>query len=257
MHNIFAGILGFFLSIGSIFHGGANPPVSNVPQIPRTNVSGTPAAAGNGGYGFGQGRNLPQGERPFFGTVTGVSGSTLTIQTQGRRGPNGSTPAATPGSPQTLTVNLDSATTYSGGVQSDIAANTRIAGVGRTNSDGSITAVSIQINPTMPTGSPRGQGRMGNIPAGSQPIFGQVTAISGTQLTIQRQGRNGNGGTTVIVNLTGTTQYTGGAQTDIQSGIRIGGYGTLNSDGSINAQQIMINPTMPNRGQNPNQNTGQ
>ena len=74
-------------------------------------------------------------------------------------------------------------------------------------------------------------------------------------LTVQRQGRNGSG-TTLTVDLTSTTQYTGGAQSDIQNGTRIGGYGTKNTDGSINAQQIMINPSQPARGQNAPQDVG-
>ena len=93
--------------------------------------------------------------------------------------------------------------------------------------------------------------QFGNMPQGSTPIFGQVSAVSGNQLTIQRKSRNGNG-TTITVDLTSSTQYSGGSQSDIQTGTRIGGYGTANSDGSINAQQIMINPSFGNRGGNQN-----
>lgn len=97
-----------------------------------------------------------------------------------------------------------------------------------------------------------GRGHFGNMPSGSIPIFGQVTAVNGSTLTVQRQSRNGSG-TTITIDLTSSTQYTGGSQSSIQTGTRIGGYGTTNSDGSINAEQIMINPTFPGRGQNGNQ----
>lgn len=99
------------------------------------------------------------------------------------------------------------------------------------------------------SGSPN-RGKFANMPAGSQPIFGQVTAVNGNQLSVQRQSRNGNT-TSLTVNLSASTQYTGGVQSDISSGTRIGGYGTKNSDGTINAEQIMINPTIGNR--NPGQ----
>ena len=104
-----------------------------------------------------------------------------------------------------------------------------------------------------PSGGAGGR-RFGNMPQGSTPIFGQVTAVSGNQITVQRQSRNGNG-TSITVTLSSSTQYTGGSQSNIQIGTRIGGYGTANSDGSINAQQITINPSFGGRGQsNPHNN---
>lgn len=94
-----------------------------------------------------------------------------------------------------------------------------------------------------------GGGQFGNMPSGSTPIFGQVTAISGNTVTVQRMSRNGNG-TTITVDLTSSTQYTGGSQSTIQNGTRIAGYGTKNSDGSINAEKITINPSFPTRSSN-------
>ncbi len=85
-----------------------------------------------------------------------------------------------------------------------------------------------------------------NIPAGMKPIFGQITDISGNTVTIQ--GRNGS----LAVNLTTSTKYTGGVQSDLKVNDRIFGYGSLSSDGSITAQQISINPSFPGRGQNSN-----
>lgn len=99
-----------------------------------------------------------------------------------------------------------------------------------------------------------GKGQFGSMPSGSKPIFGLVTEVSGNTLKVQRQSRNGNG-TTLTVELTSSTQYTGGSQSNIQNGMRIAGYGTANSDGSINAEKITINPTFPTRGTP--QNNGQ
>lgn len=96
-----------------------------------------------------------------------------------------------------------------------------------------------------------GKGQFGNMPSGSKPIFGLVTAVSGNTLTIQRQSRNGSG-TSITVDLSSATQFSGGSQSNIQNGTKIAGYGTANSDGSVNAQRITINPTFPTRGSSSN-----
>ncbi|HUD44653.1 MAG TPA: hypothetical protein VMR41_03880 [Patescibacteria group bacterium] len=167
MHNFIAGLMGFFVGVTSVFHGGAMPPANHPQTVVQANVSGTPATSsgamrrGFGSRGFGRGVNIPVGEKPFFGTVTAVSGSILTIQTQPtiRMRPNAPTVTITPPPTQTLTINLDSSTKYTGGSQSDITTNTKVAGIGKTNSDGSLTALQISINPTIPTGFPR-RGKM-------------------------------------------------------------------------------------------------
>lgn len=173
MHNFLAGFMGFFVGVTSMFHGGATPPPMNhTPSTQQANVSGTPASPSGMMYanrkGDREGMNLPQGERPFFGTVTNVNGSVLTVQMQGmmfrpmmRHPQTTITPTLTltPPAPRSITVDLTSSTTYTGGTQSDITTNTKVSGVGTSNSDGSITAIKIQINPTppaMPSGMPSG-----------------------------------------------------------------------------------------------------
>ena len=142
MHDLFSGLMGFFLGIGGFFHGGAAVHSSiNQPQpSQQVNTIGTPSGIMNRGYGFGHKKNLPNGERPFLGTVTNVNGSTLTIQGQGRMMGNG----------QTITVDLTANTQYKGGSQSDIKSGSRIAGYGIANSDGSINAQQVMINQMMP-----------------------------------------------------------------------------------------------------------
>lgn len=159
--------MGFFVGLTSMFHGGATPPPMNhTPSTQQANISGTPASSSGMMYMHGKGRGgkmqLPAGEKPFFGTVTNVSGSTLTVQMGGMMGMMHSmrmknpttTVTITPPAPRTVTVDLTTSTTYTGGAQSDIAVNTKIAGIGTSNSDGSITALKVQINPTMPSGFP-------------------------------------------------------------------------------------------------------
>jgi PDZ domain-containing secreted protein len=58
-----------------------------------------------------------------------------------------------------------------------------------------------------------------------------------------------NSGTMITVDLTSSTLYNSGSQSDIQKGTHIAGYGTKNSDGSINAEKITINSTFPTIGQ--------
>ena len=84
-----------------------------------------------------KGADIPEGQKPFFGKVISVKGSILTIQSIGTT--------------ETLTVKLDKTTIYSGGKQSDINNEVKVAGIGKTNSDGSITAVKLEIKPTTST----------------------------------------------------------------------------------------------------------
>ena len=87
----------------------------------------------------------------------------------------------------------------------------------------------------------RGGFRRGNFPAGSRPIFGQVASVSGSSFTVQSR----RGGT-LTIKITSSTQFTNGSQSDLASGVRVGGYGSPNSDGSINAQSLIINPSFGN-----------
>ena len=112
------------------------------------------------------------------------------------------------------------------------------------------------------SGAP-GRGPMANIPAGSKPIFGQVTSVSGSQIVVTTMGRRGNPATssgtatdstttptktTINVTITSSTIFSGGTKDAIVVGTRIFGYGVANADGSINATNIQINPTRPSGG---------
>jgi len=161
MHNLLAGLMGFFVGLGSFFHGGQGMPaqIHQNKTVQQASSSGTASPSGTFNREGGEMRKLPAGEKLFFGTVTAVNGSTLTVQMQRPMRP--SQPSITPSISQTQTVTLTSTTTYTGGSQTSIAVNTRIAGMGTTNSDGSITATQVRINPTAPTGFHR-RNREGN-----------------------------------------------------------------------------------------------
>ncbi len=142
------------MSITSLLHGGnglvthTNNPIHPQPQAIIS------SSASPSGYirdsGDDRRRNIPAGERPFFGTIKSINSSTLIIQSQFRGREN---PQITPRVAQTLTINLDTNTQYVGGTQSYLRTNIRVAGIGKINNDGSITASQIRINPTLP--SPR------------------------------------------------------------------------------------------------------
>lgn len=87
-----------------------------------------------------------------------------------------------------------------------------------------------------------GRGMAQNVPAGDKSFFGMVSVVNGSTVTL-------SGRATTTVMLTSSTKYTGGAQTDIQIGKRILGYGTPNADGSITAVNVTVNmPNMPQGG---------
>ncbi|MCX6762809.1 MAG: DUF5666 domain-containing protein [Candidatus Moranbacteria bacterium] len=92
-------------------------------------------------------------------------------------------------------------------------------------------------------GSEHPQGAPQSIPDGSKPFFGQVSAISGSKITLSSMNNS-----TVTVIISSSTEFTGGIKSDIKAGIKVAGYGTTGSNGSIEAVKIMINPTMPSGG---------
>jgi hypothetical protein len=165
MHNLFAGLMGIFMGLGSFFHGGA---ATHHAQLRvQANVSGTPEASPSSMMSRDRFEKLPAGERPFYGTVTAVNGSTLTVSLvrglhlgDDKRTVNSTVNSTATPPTQTVTIHLDSSTKYTGGTQSDITTNTRIAGFGKSNSDGSLNAVSIIINPTTPSRMPRPSGML-------------------------------------------------------------------------------------------------
>lgn len=80
--------------------------------------------------------DVPEGSQPIFGTVANFDGSSFTIKS-----PMGE-----------YRVLLTSSTEYKDGSLSDLKNDIRISGYGTNNDDSIITALQIQINPTMPGG---------------------------------------------------------------------------------------------------------
>ena len=167
--------MGIFASIGTFFHGG-QPAKQQMMNSVYMNTTASGSANVTPGYGKGgRGMMNTNGERPFFGTVTAVSGSTITIQMQGmirmmRPENDTTTPTVTITPPaRTITFTVDSSTTYTGGTLSNITVGTKIAGIGKTTSADAITATKIAINPTIPSGTPPGMFERGMHSNGNPP----------------------------------------------------------------------------------------
>lgn len=94
-------------------------------------------------------RQQNAGIRPFFGTITVNSGSSLTInQSRGKA------------STTSLVVNLTASTTYATGAAADLIVGSKVAGIGTLNTDKSISALKISTNTDNLGMFKRGQGGM-------------------------------------------------------------------------------------------------
>lgn len=74
----------------------------------------------------------------------------------------------------------------------------------------------------------------------SGAIVGEIVSIDANSLTVKLAD-----GSSKIVNLSGTTVYSKtdtGSKIDLKTGTKVAAIGTTNSDGSVTAQNIQINP---------------
>ena len=143
----------------------------------------------------------------YGGQVTAISGSTITLQDH-------------QGTAHTIKTTSSTRFTLAGqsASLSDVKTGEQISAEGTLNSDGSLTAETVQIE----------------LPG----YRGQVTAISGSTITVQDRGD------TRTIETTSSTTFTRGGQSaslsDIKVGDQIAAEGTLNSDGSLTARVVQI-----------------
>lgn len=95
----------------------------------------------------------------------------------------------------------------------------------------------------------RGEGRFGQLTGGARTggnrgfggaVVGEIVSVDNDSLTIKLQD-----GSSKIVNLSGTTTFSKtetGSKTDLKAGTKVAAIGSTNSDGSITAQNVQINP---------------
>ncbi len=180
------------------------------------------------------------------GEVTAVAGNAITVQDKG---------PASNGATKTITVSGGTAY-YIGGPDSatkgslaDVKAGVRIHAEGTLNGDGSFSATTVRIDqPSSGTGAPPAPGKGG--PHGG----GEVTAVSGSTITVQDKGPTGNGGTRTIT-VTGGTIYlvgapgsvTKGSLGDVKAGVHVHAEGTVDGSGNLTALLVRIDqpPAQP------------
>jgi len=84
-----------------------------------------------------------------------------------------------------------------------------------------------------------GPGNQGRFPGG-RPVVGEILSLDDKSITVKLQDGSSK---IVLLPETATISKTDeGSKADLKSGIRVGVFGTDNSDGSITAQNIQISP---------------
>lgn len=84
-----------------------------------------------------------------------------------------------------------------------------------------------------------------------RPTVGQIVNSDATSITVKMQD-----GSTKIVLISDKTQFSktdSATKDDLKNGIEVGVFGTNNSDGSVTAQTIQINPQFGMRNRQPSQ----
>lgn len=199
--KIIAGVLGTGLLALTVAGVGIGVAHANGVNAPALGTVASHNGGSSDGYGSG---HSSRGNL----TVTGVSGQTITAKQSDGTAVTIQTTSSTVFTRAGKTVSLSAVTSgeqiYAGGTK---------------NSDGSITAKYVAIE----------------LPS----YRGTVTAVNGSIITLKDRK-----GTTQTITTTSSTRFTRGGQSaslsDVKTGDQIAASGTLNSDGSLNAQVVAI-----------------
>ncbi len=203
---------------------------------------------GNGGNAAGQAGQNGQGpgQRAVIGSVSSLSGDTLTVKTQ-----QGDTKVNVSGAKIQKTV---------AGTTDDLKAGETVVAMGQQGSDGGFTATSIQIRPqdgsdTQPMAQARvgrqgGQGQ-GQAQAqgqtqgqaqtqgqGQRPLSGKVSSVSGDTLTLTTQ----QGDTKIKIAGAQIQKTVDGTTDDLKAGETVVVTGEQASDGTVSANTISVRP---------------
>lgn len=87
-----------------------------------------------------------------------------------------------------------------------------------------------------------GNGSVNGARSGVRPINGQITSNDGKTMTVKEQ----NGSSIIVLLSANTTinKVDNAAQDELKVGSTISAFGVVNSDGSITAQNIQLNPVV-------------
>lgn len=99
-------------------------------------------------------------------------------------------------------------------------------------------------------GKGNGQGGLGRRFGGQNgqngsAVRGQITSVDTNSVTVQM--RDGSSKIVLFSNTTNISKAATGSATDLTKGVQVMAVGTNNSDGSVTAQFIQLNPVMMNR----------
>jgi hypothetical protein len=95
-----------------------------------------------------------------------------------------------------------------------------------------------------------GTGRLGGQNgAAFRPVTGQIISQDDKSITVKLT--DGSSKIILMSSSTPVSKTLAGALTDLKVGETVRVIGTANSDGSVTAQDIQLNPQVPNSGQNP------
>ncbi|NTV44099.1 MAG: hypothetical protein HGA67_00180 [Candidatus Yonathbacteria bacterium] len=191
-HNTFSKVITGIVALGILFSSG----VAFAKTNGSDNDDNNQKSKGNNGIGWMM-RNNAQG---IIGTVTAVSGTTLTV--------NGKT-FAKDASSLSYTVNAASATVYKDGAVSSLA---NIVVGNTVFVDGTVSGASVNAT-AIHNGTRKGMGRMkngGDNAIGHFDVSGTVATVNGSTLTVAA-----SNGTTYTVNAGSATVYKNGVTSTI------------------------------------------
>lgn len=105
-----------------------------------------------------------------------------------------------------------------------------------------------QMNGQGRVGLMMGNGNRGSQPAGRQgfrPVAGEIIRADDTSITVKL-----SDGSSKIIMLTGSTRINKaaeGSKTDLTIGTQVAVFGSENTDGSVTAQNVQIDPVRPSQ----------
>ena len=82
----------------------------------------------------------------------------------------------------------------------------------------------------------RGQGQ------GFRPVSGQIIGVDNNSVTVKLQ--DGSSKIVLLTDRTNINKSSQGSKTDLQTGENVAVFGTQNSDGSVTAQNVQLNPQL-------------
>lgn len=146
---VIAAVIALLVGAGGGFYAGMQYQQSKAPQVTGGNFAGGGAASGfrtGGARGTGAG----SGMRPVVGQITSSGNGTITVK------------LADGSSKIVLISGSTTIAKTSPGAASDLTTGVTVAAFGTTNSDGSVTATNVQINPTTRMGGGTGASQSGS-----------------------------------------------------------------------------------------------